>query len=96
MASSLLNEPLPNFTIREDEVPFSRGSERYRERDLQARAYYLERAANGDAEARLLCRTFLNLSGWYNRDLGGDVIGELSKVAKEREDAVKPYHTQEE
>ena len=57
-----------------------------KQRDLACRRHYLSEAAKGDAESRLMCRTFLKLSGWYNRDLGGDVIGShLSKVVRERE-----------
>lgn len=84
MASSLLNAPRPNLIGC---TTFGkRGSETYRDRELQARRYYLEQAAKGNAEARLMCRTYLHLTGWYNRDLGGDVIGcHLSQVAKERE-----------
>jgi len=55
-----------------------------KQRDLACRKHYLSKAAQGDAEGRLMCRTFLHLTGWYSKT-HGDVIGELSKVARERE-----------
>lgn len=57
----------------------------FKQRDLACRKQAQEDTAKGDPEARLLLRSFYHIVGWYNRDLGGDVIGELSKVAKERE-----------
>lgn len=56
-------------------------------REHQARQYYMDLAAKGDAEARLILKTHpkWRLLSWYTRE-HGDVIGEhLSEVARERE-----------
>ena len=70
MRSSLLNSPHPNLIGC---TTFgNRGNEAYRERELKARAYYLERAAKGDAEAKLVLKTHprWRLRRWYRRGVG--------------------------
>ena len=56
-------------------------------REHQARKYYMDLAAKGDTGAKLTLKAHprWRLSGWYNREKGGDVIGRLSEVARERE-----------
>jgi len=58
---------------------------RFHQRELACRKHYQDDAAKGDPAARLMLRSFYHLTGWYNREKGRDVIGELSKVARERE-----------
>lgn len=82
MPSSLLNAPHPDTNINRNIL--YRGSNAYQERAMKVRRHYLARAVKGDAEGRLFCRTYFRLTGWYSKE-HGDVLGDLSKVAKERE-----------
>lgn len=70
MPSSLLNSPYPNISIRDDDTPFSRGSDAYRERELKARRMYLARAAKGDRDAQLLLKAHWKLTRWWKREKG--------------------------
>lgn len=61
------------------------GSQELEARELAKRTALLAAAVNGDEMAKLMVRKVLRLSGWYSREHGGDVIGSLSEVARERE-----------
>ena len=57
-------------------------------REHQARQYYMDLAAKGDAEAKLTLKAHprWRVCGLYNREKGGVVIGEhLWEVARVRE-----------
>ena len=89
MPSSLLNAPHPNTHVHHYELARDPDTSEERQREMKARAFYFAKAAAGDAEAKLMLKSHprWRLSGWYNRDHGGDVIGTLSKVVKERKRA---------
>ncbi len=52
---------------------------------LASRAAILRDAAKGDEMARFVAQKVLGLSGWYNRDSGGNLIGDLESVVGELE-----------
>lgn len=85
MPSSLLNAPYPDTIVHRYDL--IRVTEEEKTRELKARAFYLEKAAAGDPEAKLMLKVHpvWRLTGWFNRDKGGDILGALSTVVKERE-----------
>jgi len=88
MPSLLFNEPLPDHHVHRYDL-MARDALTPDEdiRELKARAYYLDRAAAGDHDAKLMLKVHprWRLTGWFNRDKGGDILGELSQVVRERE-----------
>jgi hypothetical protein len=88
MRSSLLNEPLPDHIVHRYDLmardPLHADRD---EAEMKARIFYLEKAAAGDPEAKLMLKVHptWHLKGWYSK-AHGDILGEhLAKVVRERE-----------
>ena len=72
MPSSLLNDPYPDTSVKGYYLTGQPDGTDRDEKELRARKYYLDLAAEGDAEAKLMLKTHprWRLSRWWRRGIG--------------------------